>query len=394
MPAAATPESTRTDWGSVWVAALSAVGPAMVVAVLGIGLPEIRASLHLSEVWAGTLFTAIFVVAACASWSAGRLSDTLGRRRVLITGGLSLGLGFGLVSTAHSYGAAITFLALAGLGYGIITASVLSLVSDLLPSRRGFGMGLLSGTYGLGSVSGPIVAAAIIQRFGWRGATATVGCIAGTIALIQWLRIREPARAETAPRAAKSRRPPVMNRNMFLLAAAQFFGGSVFWITSSWTPTFLREAVMLTLDEAGVVMAAWGATPILGAMGLGMLSDRMGRKRIILMGAFPGVLVVLAVYGWLNQPLALAAGICLLGVCKSPVPSLVVALAQDSAAEGRVGAASGLIMSMHYVAALTTPVAMGQLITWLDSMTLAMLLGSAFAFAVFGLLVTSVRERS
>ena len=58
------------------------------------------------------------------------------------------------------------------------------------------------------------------------------------------------------------------------------------------------------------------------------------------------------------------------------------------------GAASGLIMSMHYVAALTTPVAMGQLITWLDSMTLAMLLGSAFAFAVFGLLVTSVRERS
>ena len=365
----------------------------MVVAVLGIGLPEIRASLELSEVWAGTLFSAIFVVAAPASLSAGRLSDSLGRRKVLVAGGLALGAGFGLVSTIQSYGAAVAVLALAGLGYGFITASVLSLVSDLLPSRRGFGMGLLSATYGLGSVSGPIVAAAIIQRFGWRGATATVGGIAATIALIQWLRIREPARAPTAPGVAGARKPGVMNRNMFLLSAAQFFGGSVFWITASWTPTFLRTAVKLTISEAGMVMAAWGATPILGAMVLGILSDRVGRKRIILLGAFPGVLVVLAVYGWLTHPLTLAAGICLLGLCKSPVPSLVVALAQDSAASGRVGAASGLIMSMHYVAAQTTPVAMGLLITRLDSMTLAMLLGSAVTFAVFGFLVTCVRER-
>ena len=393
MPAAL-PESTRTDWGSVAVASLSAVGPAMVVAVLGIGLPEIGTGLGLPAKWWGALFSPIFIAAACASWSAGRLSDSLGRRRVLVAGGCCLGAGFGLISTVHGYGVAFALLALAGLGYGSITASVLSLVSDLLPLRRGLGMGLLSATYGLGSVSGPIVAAAIIQRVGWRGATATVGCIAAGIALIQWLRVREPARAQAAPRAAGTRKPRLMNRNMFVLAAAQFFGGSVFWITSSWTPTFLREAVRLTLDEAGLVMAAWGATPIIGAMVLGMLSDRLGRKRIILMGAFPGVLVVLAVYGWLTHPLALAAGICLLGLCKSPVPSLVVALAQDSAARGRVGAASGLIMSMHYVAALTTPLAMGQIITWLNSLTLAMLLGSGLAFAVFGVLVSSVRERA
>lgn len=393
MPTAVTPESTRTDWGSVLVAALSAVGPAMVVAVMGIGLPEIGTGLGLpAELW-GALFPPVFIAAACASWSAGRLSDHLGRRSVLVAGGFALGAGFGFVSTVQSYGGAVALLALSGLGYGALTASVLSLVSDLLPTRRGLGMGMLSATYGLGSVSGPIVAAAIIQRVGWRGAMATVGCIAGGIALLQWLRIREPVRAQVAPRTARTGRPRMMSRNMVLLAAAQFFGGSVFWITSSWTPTFLREAVKLTLDEAGMVMAAWGATPILGAMVLGMLSDRLGRRRIILMGAFPGVLVVLAVYGWLVHPLALAAGICLLGLCKSPVPSLVVALAQDTVAKGRVGEASGLIMSMHYVAAQTTPLGMGLLIIWLDSMTLAMLLGSALAFAVFGVLVTSVRER-
>lgn len=386
--------SVRTDWGSVWIAALSAVGPAMVVSVLGIALPEIRAAMDLSAVRAGTLFSAVFVAAASASWLAGRLSDSLGRRRVLVAGGIALGAGFGLVSTVHDYGPAVAFLAVAGLGYGFITATVLSLVSDLLPGRRGLGMGLLSSTYGLGSMSGPVTAAAMIQRFGWRGATTSVGFIAAAIALLQWLRVREPPRAGPARRPSGKGRAGVLNRNMVLLAVAQFFGGAVFWITSSWTPTFLRTAAGLTLDEAGMVMAAWGATPVIGAMVLGILSDRLGRKRIILLGAFPGVAAALAVYGWLAQPLALAAGICLLGLCKSPVPSLVVALAQDSAALGRVGAASGLIMSMHYVAALTTPVAMGQLITWLDSMTLAMLLGSALAFAVFGLLVTGVRETS
>lgn len=393
MPAAATPESARTDWGSVWVAALSAVGPAMVVAVLGIGLPEIGTGLGLPAKWWGALFSPIFVAAACASWSAGRLSDRLGRRSVLVAGGFCLGAGFALLSAVDSYGAAVALLALAGLGYGSITASVLSLVSDLLPRRRGFGMGMLSATYGLGSVSGPIAAAVIIQRFGWRGATAAVGFVAAAIALTQWLRIREPARAQTDPRAPGAGRPPVMNRNMVLLAVAQFFGGSVFWITSSWTPTFLRESVALTLDEAGLVMAAWGATPIIGAMLLGILSDRLGRKRIILTGACCGVVVVLVVYGWLTHPLALAAGICLLGLCKSPVPALVVALAQDSAAKDRLGEASGLIMSMHYVAAQTTPLAMGLLVTRLDSLSLAMLLGSGAAFSVFGLLVTSVRER-
>lgn len=387
------PASIRTDWGSVWIAALSAVGPAMVVSVLGIALPEIRAALGLSAVRGGGLFSAIFVAAASASWLAGRLSDSLGRRQVLAAGGLALGAGFGLVSTVRDYGSAMAFLAVAGLGYGFITATVLSLVSDLLPGRRGLGMGLLSSTYGLGSVSGPITAAAMIRRFGWRGATASVGFIAGAIALLQWLRVREPRRAQPASRRSSGEgKAGVLNRNLVLLAVAQFFGGAVFWITSSWTPTFLRTAAGLTLDETGMVMAAWGATPVIGAMVLGTLSDRLGRKRIILLGAFPGVAAASAVYGWLAQPLALAAGICLLGLCKSPVPSLVVALAQDSAAMGRVGAASGIIMSMHYVAALTTPVAMGQLITWLDSMTLAMLLGSALAFAVFGLLVTSVRE--
>ena len=52
-----------------------------------------------------------------------------------------------------------------------------------------------------------------------------------------------------------------------------------------------RSVKDLTLQETGIVMATWGATPIFAAVGLGMLSDRFGRKSVILATAYPGAAV-------------------------------------------------------------------------------------------------------
>ena len=88
-----------------------------------------------------------------------------------------------------------------------------------------------------------------------------------------------------------------------------------------------------------------------------------------------------------------ALGLLLLGVCKATIPALVVAMAQDSAGEGHTGAASGLIMSMHYVAAFSSPVIAAQLIAGLGNMVWAMILASALPFVVFGTLIAMVRVR-
>ena len=55
----------------MWIVVLTVASanamPAMTVVTLGIVLPEVRASLRLSEVQAGSLFSVLFVAASLAS---------------------------------------------------------------------------------------------------------------------------------------------------------------------------------------------------------------------------------------------------------------------------------------------------------------------------------------
>ena len=111
----------------------------MMVATLGIALPEVRASFSLSELAAGGLFSVMMMVAAITSAIAGRLADRIGRKTVLIAG-LSL-LAFGFLSAGISSQRLwfFCFLAVTGIGYGFTPPSLYAIMFDLLPHRRGLG---------------------------------------------------------------------------------------------------------------------------------------------------------------------------------------------------------------------------------------------------------------
>src|ERR1041384_135807 len=137
-----------------FVPPLAHLRPSRSVPTLGVTLPELREALALSEIQAGSLFSFIFVCASAGSAFAGRLSDRIGRKRVMVAGVTMLACGFSLASLASSYGIMALCLALTGVGYGFTTPSLYALMSDLLPERRGFGASLVSVAYGLGVSAG------------------------------------------------------------------------------------------------------------------------------------------------------------------------------------------------------------------------------------------------
>jgi MFS family permease len=364
--------------------------PSMMVATLGIALPEIRQTFSLSTVAAGSLFSVMMIIAAVTSGIAGRLADKIGRKTVLITGLSLLALGFGLAGISAHPILFCLFLAVTGVGYGFTPPSLYALMSDLLPNRRGLGASLVSVTYGIGGAIGAVLASRVIAAFGWRTAFVTVGVIAAVDMLLQLYWIRDTHRSRTAALSGSFK--DALTLPLLVLAAAEFIGGSVFWSSAAWTPTALREAKALTLQETGWVMGVLSVANMLGSFSLGSLSDKFGRKSVIALSAFPAAAAAFVLFYWLESPISLAIGIFVFGVLKASVPALVVALAQEAAPPGSAGTASGIIMSLHYSAGVVAPLIAAQIIAASGDIVLAMILATSVPLVLYGCLITVVRE--
>lgn len=383
------PNDSKYDWTTVAIASTANLIPSMMVATLGISLPEVRKTLSLSEMQAGSLFSVIFIVAVVSSSVAGRMSDKIGRKTMLVVGIALLSLGFALSGLSRSYTITLGLLGFAGLGYGFITPSLYALMSDLLPGRRGLGASFVSVSYGTGGFIGPLLTSTIIAKAGWQASFFSLGVIGMFITALEIIGLKNPNQQTTQARVPYMR---AINSSIVLLALAEFFGGSVFWTTASWTPTLLRTVKELTLQETGSVMAVWGATPMIGALLLGAMSDRTGRRTLILTTAFPGALAAFVVYYFLTSPSTLAAGLVIFGIFKASAPTLVVALAQDSATPESVGTASGMVMSMHYVGAVVAPLVAARLITGTGDMIFTMILTSTVPLILYGGLIALARD--
>ena len=177
------------------------------------------------------------------------------------------------------------FLALTGIGYGFTPPSLYAIMSDLLPNRRGLGASLVSVSYGIGGAIGAVLASRVIAAFGWRAAFLTVGGIAAADMLLQLYWIRNISSIRTA--AAVGSFKDALTTPILILALAEFIGGSVFWSSAAWTPTLLRTAKALTLQETGWLMGLLSLANMLGSFSLGSLSDKFGRKTVIVFSAFP-----------------------------------------------------------------------------------------------------------
>jgi MFS family permease len=366
--------------------------PSMMVATLGIALPEIREAFSLSTIAAGSLFSVMMIIAALTSGLAGRLADRIGRKTVLITGLSLLALGFGLAGVSSHPLLFFLFLALTGMGYGFTPPSLYAIMSDLLPNRRGLGASLVSVSYGIGGAIGAVLASRIIAAFGWRPAFLTVAGIATVDMLLQLYWIRNISSIRTANRSGSFK--DALTIPILIFALAEFIGGSVFWSSAAWMPTLLRTAKVLTLQETGWLMGLLSLANMLGSFSLGSLSDKLGRKTVIAFSAFPAALAAFIVFYWLESVVTLAAGIFVFGTLKASVPALVVALAQEAAPAGSAGAASGIIMSLHYTSGVVAPLIAARFITATGDIISAMILVCSVPLVLYGSLIASLRERS
>jgi EmrB/QacA subfamily drug resistance transporter len=137
--------------------------------IVATALPHITADLggfdHYTWVTTAYLVTSTVLVPI-----AGKLSDQLGRKPLLIVSTVTFLLSSLLCAQAQDFGQLVAARALQGLSGGAITASVFAAVPALFsPASRARIIGLFTGTYGLASIVGPLLGGVITDTFGWRG---------------------------------------------------------------------------------------------------------------------------------------------------------------------------------------------------------------------------------
>lgn len=237
------------------------------------------------------------VVKACANLISGQLADKWGRKRVLILGWLvGLPVPF-MIMWAPSWKWVIAANALLGINQGLAWSMTVIMKIDLVgPKSRGLAVGLneFAGYLAVGVTA--YLTGYLASEYGLRPAPIYLGvayAILGAALSILLVRdTREHVRLETAGHAREA--APIGFREIFLLTSFRdrnLFAASQAGLVNnlndgmSWGifPLFFAS-FGLAVDRIGLLKAVYPATWGILQVTTGPLSDRWGRKGLIVAG--------------------------------------------------------------------------------------------------------------
>lgn len=298
---------------------------------------------------------------------AGAWSDVRGRRALLVAGAMvfavmpftylmvsGLGLLF-LLRIVHGSATAI---------FGPVASASLSDVAP--PHRRGTWLSTYSAIQGAGQAIGPVLAGYLIAIGRFDLAFVLAGAIAASVPLIVWRWPARPARSGSVPvspcqQCSDGIREVIRERRVLAASLAQagqfLLNGSL----NAFLPLYASEGLGLGVAGVGWLFAIQTVTTLATRPVIGAVSDRVGRRSVIVTGlaaCSAAVWVISAadtVTLLVAAVLAYAAGVAVTTAATS-------AYVTDVAPRARYGAAHGVFGTIYDVGDAAGPIVAGLLV--------------------------------
>jgi len=251
----------------------------------------------------GSLAAIYFYIYAAMQIPAGVLADTLGVRRAGAAGALLAGVGSIIFGLALSFTMASVGRFLVGLGVSVVFVGFMRSNADWWSERR---YGFISGlTVFLGNVGAILAAsplAALLAVASWRTIFIAIGAFSILIAALTYILVRDrpedmgfPSLREMEGKVAHAPRSKhwwhdllevLGNREVWPgFFASVGLGGGALALVGLWGVPLLRDVHGLARAEASLYPTFMLATFAIGSLAFGALSDRMGRRKPVLMTA-------------------------------------------------------------------------------------------------------------
>jgi len=245
-------------------------------------LTVIASEFGLTGFQTGLISGTYFTLYVAAMLPAGLLSERLGLKRTLVLFSFVSAVGMaGFGSAAVNFLALLAMAGIHGAGAGSYYTMAYSITIHTVPSRnRGIASGVINAGMSLGLAVGLALAGPLYFATGsWRMPFLILAVPTFLMAALFQCAIREVpvSRRRDVPVWDLLRDPTLLRMN--LSAFCVLYG---WWVLLSWGPVYFQSERNLGLTMSGLYTLVIAVTAMPSGLLLGRLSDRIGRKRIIL----------------------------------------------------------------------------------------------------------------
>jgi MFS family permease len=236
--------------------------------------------------------TIAFLAMAFGSLAWGSLSDRLGPRAVVLAGSIILAVSLALASRTPSLlGFQLLFGVLVGGATAAIFAPLMACVTGWFETRRSLAVSLVSAGMGMAPMTMSPLAAWLVTQYDWRTSLLIISALVAAIMIPVALLVRSPpALAGPAVGALPADVPPAMTRAQ-ALRSPQFL---ILLLTNFFCCAAHSGPIVHTVSYAvtcGIplmlavsIYSVEGLAGLGGRVAFGLLGDRFGAKRILVIG--------------------------------------------------------------------------------------------------------------
>ncbi|MBE0603739.1 MAG: YbfB/YjiJ family MFS transporter [Deltaproteobacteria bacterium] len=394
------PGGRRVHYGWVVVPA----GMLCVMAALGFGrfalgmlLPSMAATLHLTYSEMGFIGTANFLGYLVSALLSARVSGRTGPRKFIFFALLSVGFSLAAMSAAGGFRTVLILYMIAGIGSAGANIPVMGLVSAWFTSRlRGRAAGFIVIGSGFAIMITGLLIPYVNRRVGpegWRSSWLILGGITVLIACAGFALLRNrpqemglaplgggeaPARP---PHGAEGKETSIYRKGViYYLGIIYFLFGFTYPIYTMFIVTVLVKEWGFPENVAGNFWMWIGFLSLFSGPVFGTLSDRLGRKAgLIAVFSLQAVSYLLVASRLPGVFLYLSIGF--FGMVAWSIPSIMAASMGDYVGAGKAAEALGLVTFIFGLGQMSGPAIAGMLAERAGSFSVSFYMAAAFAGA-------------
>ena len=321
---------------ALWLTVFAASAQVIIVTPI---LPDIERALGVAQAHLGWLVTAYAAMLGLFSLAAGPVSDRIGRRRMLLAGSVAMAVALLMHGLAARFETLVAVRALAGAAGGLLSGAAVAYVGDYFPyERRGWANGWVMSGIAAGQILGIPAGKKLTMLLGYRWPFLAFGLVMVGASFLVWRVVPQPRVARAPERvtlrgalrayaALLRQRAPAAAVVAYVL---MFFCIGLF---VTYFSVWLERVVGLSGDEVIVLFLCGGLANMATGPFAGRLSDRIGRKPLVVASAllFGACLLAVpfAVTGVVSAVVFFSLVMVSVAMRMAPLQSLVTALVPD-----------------------------------------------------------------